>query len=130
VECGKCVAVCPMAEMYPDFGWKMSPRGVIRRTLMGEQILGDPVIWHCTGCNAGTEVCPEGVSCRELIRGLRQLAVETGEAAPIRNCVLCGAPLLPRPVDKYVQARLGNSVGEYLDTCPACRQRRYALRNA
>lgn len=35
VECGKCVAVCPMSEMYPDFGWEMSPRGMIRRTVMG-----------------------------------------------------------------------------------------------
>lgn len=130
VECGKCVAVCPMSEMYPDFGWEMSPRGMIRRTVMGGDILRDPMIWRCTGCNAGTDVCPEGVSCRDLVRNLRQLAVETGGAAAVRTCELCGAPFLPQPVDEYVQGRLARSNRDYLNTCPTCRQRRYVGRNA
>ena len=130
VECGKCVAVCPMSAMYPDFGWEMSPRGLIRRTLMGDDMLRDPMIWRCTECNAGTDVCPAGVSCRDLIRGLRQLAVETGVAEPARKCVHCGETFVPLPVDDYVQGRLSHSAGNHLNTCPACRQHRYALRNA
>lgn len=130
VECGKCVAVCPMVEMYADFGWEMSPRGVVRRAMNEDDILHDPAIWNCTGCNAGTEVCPEGVSCRDLIRGLRELAVETGLAPKIRNCVICGAPFAPLPVDEFVRKRLNGKTGNYLETCSACRQRRYAQRNA
>ncbi|WP_319524729.1 4Fe-4S dicluster domain-containing protein [uncultured Desulfosarcina sp.] len=132
VECGKCVAVCPMVEMYADFGWEMSPRGMIRRALTddADALLQDPAIWYCTGCNAGTRVCPEGVSCRDLIQGLRQLAIEAGMASRIRNCVICGAPFASLPVDDFVRKRLNGKTGNYLETCSACRQRRYAQRNA
>lgn len=130
VQCGKCVAVCPMSAMYPDFGWEMSPRGIIRRALTYDELLQDPAIWYCTGCNAGTDVCPEGVSCRDLIRGLRQLAVETGLAPQTRNCAICGAPFVARPVEAFMRLRLNGKVGDYLETCSVCRQRRYAQRNA
>ena len=130
VECGKCVAACPMVEMYPDFRWEMSPRGIIRRALTDDDLLQDPAIWCCTGCNVGTDVCPEGVSCRDLIQGLRRLAVETGRDDQIRPCAICGTPFVPRPVEAFVQARLGHPAGDYLATCAVCRQHRYARHNA
>lgn len=82
VECGRCVAACPMAEMYADFGIEMSPRGIIKKTLVGEDVVADRNIWFCTECNSGTDVCPQGVSCRDLIRKLREAAIEEDVA----NC--------------------------------------------
>ena len=130
VECGKCVAVCPMVEMYPDFCWEMSPRGLIRRAATEEGILDDPMIWRCTQCNAGTDVCPEAVSCRDLVAGLRRLAAETGRAVPSQTCVLCAEPFVPQAVEAYLRQRLGGADDRYADTCPACRQQRYARRNS
>ncbi|WP_155303709.1 4Fe-4S dicluster domain-containing protein [Desulfosarcina widdelii] len=130
IECGKCVAVCPMGEMYPNFGWEMSPRGIIRRAVTQDDLYQEPVIWCCTGCNAGTEVCPEGVSCRDLIRGLRCLAIEMGIQQQTRNCTICGAPFVSGPVVAFVRERLGHHTRDYMDTCHLCRQRQYAQRNA
>ncbi len=76
VECGRCVAACPMAEMYVNFGIEMSPRGIIKKTLVGDNIVEDKNIWYCTECNSGTDACPQGVSCRDLIRKLREAAIE------------------------------------------------------
>ncbi len=129
VECGKCTAVCPMARIYPDFSWQMSPRGLIRRAVTGEALLDDPLLWRCTGCNAGTAVCPEKVSCRDLVAGLRRLAVDTGRAAPVRTCAGCGTFFVPLPLDDYLSRRLGEASRQWRDLCPVCRQRRYALYN-
>lgn len=130
VECGRCVAVCPMAQMYPDFSIEMSPRGVIKKVVMGEDILADEFIWYCTECNAGTDVCPAGVSDRDLIRGLRQLAIRKGTVENVRTCVCCGEEYVPLHVKDFISERLGDEPKGYLDMCPACRRRVYLSRNA
>jgi len=129
VECGRCVAVCPMAEMYPNFSIEMSPRGVIKKALMTNDILGDECLWYCTECNAGTDVCPEEVSCRDLVRGLRGLAIKTGAAKNVRTCQSCGELYVPVPVMDYIDERLGGKPLGYLDMCPSCRRRHYLMRN-
>jgi len=129
VECGRCVAVCPMAEMYPNFSIEMSPRGFIKKVLMTKNILEDEHLWYCTECNAGTDVCPEEVSCRDLVKGLRGLAIATGAAKEARACRSCGELYVPTPVMDYVNERLGGASLRYLDLCPSCRRRRYLLRN-
>ena len=134
VECGRCVAVCPMAEMYADFSIEMSPRGIIQKALRdGGGILTDENIWYCTECNAGTDVCPQGVSCRDLIRGLRELVLERHPAEQVFYCRDCGNPFLARPVERFVMGRLEQeppNVRALLERCPACRRLTYARRNA
>jgi ferredoxin len=39
VECGKCVAACPMTEIFKDFSYEVSPRGMIEKTLMDFNVL-------------------------------------------------------------------------------------------
>ena len=34
VECGKCVASCPMAEFYDRFSFLFSARGIIKKALL------------------------------------------------------------------------------------------------
>lgn len=130
VECGRCVAVCPMAEMYPNFSIEMSPRGVIKKVLMGEDILADEYIWYCTECNAGTDVCPAGVSDRDLIKGLRQLAIQKGTVKDIRTCKSCGEPYAALHVMDFITEQLKDEPKGYLEMCPACRRKVYLLRNA
>ena len=95
VECGRCVAACPMAEMYVNFGIEMSPRGIIKKTLIGDNIVEDKSIWYCTECNSGTDACPQGVSCRDLIRKLREAAIEENLVTDAKQCELL-RPVLPR----------------------------------
>ena len=133
VECGKCVAVCPMAEMYANFSIEMSPRGIIKKTLTGNDIILDKNIWYCTECNAGTDVCPQGVSCRDLIRELRKIAIEENAVEDIKYCNRCGKQFLPIPVKEFVFDRLKEeppNVLNILELCPSCRRELYMLRNA
>ena len=133
VECGRCVAACPMAEMYPEFGIQMSPRGIIKKTLVGDDVVGDRNIWYCTECNSGTDVCPQGVSCRDLIRQLREAAIEENVVENAKRCEACGRFFLALPVEGFVQGRLKSepaNVLKALEMCPACRREIYLLRNA
>jgi heterodisulfide reductase subunit C len=133
IECGRCTAVCPMAEMYANFSGAMSPRGLIKKALAGEDVAADPNLWYCTECNAGTDACPQQVSCRELVRGLRRLAVETIDPEAMGRCACCGDPFLAPPVEAFVFSRLSGeppNVIEWLKLCPACRREGYLRRNA
>jgi heterodisulfide reductase subunit C len=133
VECGRCVAACPMAEMYANFGIEMSPRGVIKKALAGEDIVEDMNIWYCTECNSGTDVCPQGVSCRDLIRGLRGIAVEENRMENARRCSFCGRFFVAVPVEDFVFKRLRmepENVLKLLEACPTCRREIYLSRNA
>jgi heterodisulfide reductase subunit C len=129
VECGKCVAVCPMAEMYPGFSIHMSPRGVIKKVIMSHNILRDESIWYCTECNAGTDICPENVSCRDLIMGLRRLALARGLIKNVKTCPSCGGVYVPVPVLDYLHDKLKHMPARYLDLCPSCRRHIYLSRN-
>ena len=133
VECGRCVAVCPMADMYVNFSIAMSPRGVIKKALIGEDLIRDKNIWYCTECNAGTDVCPQGVSCRDLIHGLRKIAMKGDAIDNAKYCSCCHKPFIAVPVEDFVFARLRNepsNVFKILELCPSCRRETYLLRNA
>ncbi|MBN1105884.1 MAG: 4Fe-4S dicluster domain-containing protein [Deltaproteobacteria bacterium] len=130
VECGRCVAVCPMQEMYPRFSFEMSPRGMIKKCVFDEGILTDENLWYCTECNACTDICPEGVSCRDLIKGLRAEALGMGILKNVRFCSSCRAPFVPVPVLDYVLRRLKERRLSTMDLCPSCRRELYLRRNA
>ncbi len=133
VECGRCVAACPMAEMYANFSIEMSPRGIIKKTLIGDPVIEDQNIWYCTECNAGTDTCPQGVSCRDLIRKLREAAVSENLPENAKTCKCCGRTFVAIPVENFVYGRLKDeppNVFGMLDICPPCRREIYLQRNA
>jgi len=133
VECGRCTAVCPMAEMYVNFSIAMSPRGIIKKALTGEALSADKNLWYCTECNAGTDACPQQVSCRDLVRGLRRLALDAGKPEEMSVCPCCGESFLAVPVEHFVLGRLKEeppNVLNWLKLCPACRREGYLRRNA
>ena len=133
VECGRCTAVCPMPEMYVNFSIAMSPRGMIKKALTGERLAADRNLWYCTECNAGSDVCPQHVSCRDLVRGMRRLALDEGKLKGMSLCPCCGEPFLAVPVEDFVLGRLReepSNVKEWLKLCPACRREGYLRKNA
>ena len=76
--CGTCTAGCPVSEVDPEF----NPRKIIRKVLLGmrTEVLSSPVIWRCVQCYSCTAKCPQNVKFREVMRALREIAVEGGLA--------------------------------------------------
>ncbi|MHC1725413.1 MAG: 4Fe-4S dicluster domain-containing protein [Syntrophobacteraceae bacterium] len=131
VECGKCTAACPMAEMYPGFSWDLSPRGIVQQALRGQEILNGQAVWCCTQCRACTRTCPAGVDCCGLVEHLRPLARGTAGISDTGICAECGAELPPRPVLEYLRSVLpGGADLCYLSLCPSCRRQAYAKNNS
>lgn len=78
--CGTCTAGCPVAEVDERY----NPRRIIRMVLHGlrEEVLRSETIWLCAGCYTCQERCPQGVHVAELMRTLRNMAVEAGIVQP------------------------------------------------
>ncbi len=76
--CGTCTAGCPVAGVDDAF----DPRKIIRKVLLGmrKEVLSSPVIWRCVQCYSCTAKCPQNVKFREVMRALREMAVDEGYA--------------------------------------------------
>ena len=132
VECGKCVALCPMAETAPVFSRPLSPRGVVQQALAGASTDDMPALAACLQCRSCTLTCPAGVDAAGLIAGLREAAGMGGSV-----CSRCGAPLPDNTA--YLRRTLGETLrsesadgpdgGAYLTLCAACRRQAYIRNN-
>lgn len=130
VECGKCVAVCPMPDMYHNFCYDMSPRGLVKIAQNIPRIVEHEHIWYCTECNACSETCPEGVSCRDMVQGLKKIAISQKTVTPAKTCCSCGAVYTSIPISAYLSDRLKGRLYHYMDLCLPCRMSIYLRRNA
>lgn len=74
--CGVCTATCPVAEVEPEF----SPSRIIRQIMYGLKapLLASPALWYCALCAQCSFACPQDVRFREIVQGLRNLAVREG----------------------------------------------------
>jgi len=122
VECGKCVAVCPMGEIFDDFSYEVSPRGVIERALLDLEIMEDARLWFCLTCDLCTSLCPAGVRFRDFVEASRWLTIEAGAGVYGSFCRNCGAYLWPQHTVEYLKKTLGEAAEELLTLCPRCRQ--------
>ena len=124
VECGKCASACPMTEIFEDFSYEVSPRGIVEKALFGFDILTDVGVWFCLTCDVCTQLCPAGVRFRDFVQGVRALAVEEGVTEHGLFCERCGQYVLPTHTVQYIQEKLDGKElpDEYLSLCPRCRQ--------
>jgi len=127
VECGKCVSVCPMQDIFDRFIFDISPRGIIKKAALGLDILHDKAIWYCQECTACTETCPAGVEYASFIFSLREIAIDRGIVDSCSFCAQCGVYYLPTPTLENMKGVLDENhlSSEYLALCPRCR--RYEL---
>jgi heterodisulfide reductase subunit D len=73
-QCSRCTSGCPTAATM-----SIPPARMMRMAQLGQedQLLSDPSIWRCLGCDTCTEHCPYGVSTRKLIEHARQETMQT-----------------------------------------------------
>jgi Fe-S oxidoreductase len=124
VECGKCVASCPMAEFYDRFSFLFSARGIIKKALLGLDVLKDSNIWFCLECDTCAKLCPAGVKYAEFVEDIRQLAIKEGITESSVVCPRCGRYYLPLPtVERLKEVLAGKGLaGEFIELCPQCRR--------
>ncbi len=74
--CGSCTAGCPVNEIDDSY----NPRKIMRMILLDkqEEILKSDEIWKCNQCHACVSHCPQDVRFADVLRTLRELAVEKG----------------------------------------------------
>ena len=79
-SCGVCTAGCPVSEVENGF----NPRRIIHQILIGDRegVLASKFIWMCIGCYTCTAHCPQDVEFTNILKVLRQMAVEEGYVEP------------------------------------------------
>lgn len=75
-SCGVCTAACPVNKVHKDF----NPRQIIKMILMGykKEVLSSNLIWYCILCERCFANCPQKVNFAQIIRALREVAVNEG----------------------------------------------------
>ena len=74
--CGTCTAGCPVSELDENY----NPRKIMRKILLGmkDDVLGSGEIWKCYQCHTCVAHCPQDVRFADIVRALREIAVEEG----------------------------------------------------
>ena len=74
-QCGVCTATCPIARFTEVF----RPNKIIHMAKLGiREVLKDDTVWLCVVCYSCREKCPQGVEVADVIRALKNMAVENG----------------------------------------------------
>ncbi|MCK4581476.1 MAG: 4Fe-4S dicluster domain-containing protein [Dehalococcoidia bacterium] len=78
--CGLCTASCPVADIDPEY----NPRKIIRMVLLGmkKEVLSSSFPWLCTQCYTCQAHCPQNVKFSDVMKALRNMAVEEGYVHP------------------------------------------------
>ena len=123
VECGKCVAGCPMNVIYDDFSYGFCSRGIIRKAMLEQDVVDSGDIWRCLNCNLCADVCPAGVKYAQFIADARNTAMAEGHTENAAYCECCGKYYLPMPtVDAYNHMLDKNERPDgYTKLCPTCK---------
>lgn len=76
MQCGTCTADCPVAR----FSGTYRPLKILRMALLGmkSSVLSADELWLCASCYTCTDRCPRGVEFANVLRVLRNKAVEEG----------------------------------------------------
>jgi heterodisulfide reductase subunit C len=74
--CGECSSACPISGEKSVF----DPRTIFRMVSLGliDELIQNPAIWLCLDCGRCSDVCSQLVEGREMIRRLKDHAVQCG----------------------------------------------------
>ncbi|NJD03770.1 MAG: 4Fe-4S dicluster domain-containing protein [Ruminiclostridium sp.] len=74
--CGTCTAGCPVSALNGEY----NPRRIMRIVLLGmeQSVLSSPQLWQCSQCHTCVAHCPQDVRFADVMRVLRELALEDG----------------------------------------------------
>lgn len=122
LQCGTCVAACPMWQIFDDYSPEVSPRIVVARAIRGLEKLEHAGVWFCLTCDLCTDLCPAGVRFRDFVEAARRQAIEGGVTEHGSFCRKCGAYLWPLHTVQYLKQVLGEAHQELLTLCPRCRR--------
>ncbi len=80
LQCGRCAAGCPAAQVFSDY----NPRELMRRVQDGEEqeLEKDPAIWLCGQCYTCNSRCPRNNNPAAIILHARERAYKHGYAPP------------------------------------------------
>jgi len=74
-QCGTCTATCPIARFTDVY----RPNKIIHLAKLGiNNVSYSDAVWLCVTCYSCTERCPQGVKVADVMRALKNLAVEEG----------------------------------------------------
>ncbi|MGP3666908.1 MAG: CoB--CoM heterodisulfide reductase subunit C [Candidatus Bathyarchaeota archaeon] len=109
MQCGTCVGGCPSGRRT---AWRI--REIFGKVLAGfeDEALKDENLWQCTTCYTCQERCPRKVMTTDIVRVLRNIAVEKGymNKNHLRVCELLFKHGHAVPIDektKEVRKKLG-----------------------
>ncbi|HEY5961558.1 MAG TPA: 4Fe-4S dicluster domain-containing protein [Polyangiaceae bacterium] len=76
VQCKKCSAGCPLAELAD-----IKPHELVRLAQLGQtgELLSSRMVWQCTSCHTCTTRCPQQVDISAMNDALRRLSRERGQ---------------------------------------------------
>ncbi len=74
--CGECSSACPISCKKSVF----DPRTIFRMVNLGlvDELIKNPAIWLCLDCGRCSDACSQLVEGREMIRRLKEIAVQKG----------------------------------------------------
>jgi Pyruvate/2-oxoacid:ferredoxin oxidoreductase delta subunit len=113
-----------MAEFYDWFSFLFSARGIIKKALLGLDILKDLNIWFCLKCDVRAQLCPDGVKYTEFVEDIRQLAIREGVIENFVGCLRCGRYFLPLLTMECLKEVLTGKelADEFIELCSQCRR--------
>ena len=75
--CGECSSACPIACGRSAF----DPRALFRLVNLGmlDELIRSPSIWLCIECGRCTQSCSQQVDGRQIIKAIKEFAIQTGQ---------------------------------------------------
>lgn len=137
--CGSCSSACPVEKVVTGF----DPRKIVHMVGLGlgEQLMQSELIWACSQCQSCIPVCPQGVRCADVIKGLREEAIKKGlvdqqrlfelgmyakvDASKCVACLTCvrlcpfGVPVINKEGSAYIDPEKCKACGVCVRECPA-----------
>ncbi len=137
--CGSCSSVCPVEKVVEEF----DPRKIVHMVGLGlgAELISSDIIWACSQCQTCVPVCPQNVRCADVIKALRDEAVERGivdeerrkelgmlavvDAGKCVACLTCvrvcpfGAPRIIKEGYAFIDPDYCKACGICVEDCPA-----------